>query len=287
MRKLMVMSIVTTLVVTIGQSRSIWRTDVDGIAVQLRQSVQKGEMTKRDAVLEMEALARKYKAIFETTPRDDDGMRSTVANDAHDRCTSALIALHGFEDRHSLPLFEEMTGSGDWVIRMYGMTGYVRVAGAVDSLPFVEGISKTPGWGVLDYSPAYGALIAIAFNELLPFGKIYSPVVSTPRPSPTELSPAEKRKVHTFMLEKVQTEQPGIVKALDEALAKHLPGYSNSVQRMEIAERLAKSEEVDLIGKRISDRWKPIKEEIEKTPANERKDFRAKGDLLDPGKETE
>jgi len=287
MRKLMASGAIVMLAAVCLATQTRGPNEVDKLAVQLRQSVQKDEMTKRDAVLEMEALARKYKDIFETTPRDDDGMRSTVANDAHDRSTSALIALHGFEDRHSLPLFEEMTGSEDWVIRMYGMTGYVRVAGAVDSLPFVERITKNPGWGVLDYSPAYGALIAIAFNELLPFWKIYNPSVPTPRPSPTELSPAEKRKVHTFMLEKVQTEQPGIVKALDEALAKHLPGYSNSVQRMEIAERFAKSEEVDLIGKRISDRWKPIKEEIEKTPANERKDFRAKGDLLDPGKETE
>jgi len=287
MRKLVTSGAIVMLAIVCLATQTRGPNEVDKLAIQLRQSVQKGEMTKRDAVLEMEALARKYKDIFETTPRDDDGMRSTVANDAQWRCTSALKALHGFDDRHSLPLFEEMTESADFALRYYGMAGYVRVAGAVDSLPFIERITKKPGWGVLEYSPAYGALTAIAFNDRLFFNKIYNSTVSTPRPSPTELSPAEKRKVHTFMLEKVQTENEWIVKLLDEALAEHLPGYSNSVQRMEIAERFAKSEEVDLIGKRISDRWKPIKEEIEKTPANERKDFRAKGDLLDPGKETE
>ena len=287
MRKVVTSGAIVMLAAVCLATQTRGPNEVDKLAVQLRQSVQKGEMTKRDAVLEMEALARKYKDIFETTPLSNNGVRTAVANDAHDRCISALKALHGFDDRHSLPLFEEMTGSEEGVISMYGMVGYVRGAGAVDSLPFVEGITKKPGWGVLKYSPAYGALIAIAFNDRLFFNKFYSPTVPTPRPSPTELSPAEKRKVHTFMLEKVQTENEWIGKLLDEALAEHLPGYSNSVQRMEIAERLAKSEEVDLIGKRISDRWKPIKEEIEKTPANERKDFRAKGDLLDPDRQTE
>ena len=287
MRKLMVMSMVTTLIVTIGQSRSIRRTDVDGIAVQLRQSVQKGEMTKRDAVLEMEALARKHKGIFDTVPpRNADGSWNTVSVEARDRCESALIALHGFDDRHSLPLFEEMTESADFALRYYGMAGYVRVAGAVDALPFIERLAKNPrveGY----YAPAYLTLIAISFNERHLFGEIYHPSISMPLPVPSELSPVEKRKVHTFMLEKIQTQNEWTVKRLDEALAKHLPDYAASVQRMEVAERFAKSEAVDFSGKRISDRWKPIKEEIEKTPANERKDFRAKGDLLDPGKETE
>jgi len=285
MRKLVLMSMVTTLAVTC-QSRTFTHTDVDDLAKQLRQSVQKGEMTKRDAVLEMEALVRKYKNIFDTTPRDDGGVRSAVANDAHNRCSSALKALHGFDDKHSLPLFEEMAESEDFPLRFYGMAGYVRVAGAVDAIPFIERLVNNPRMEG-DYDPAYGALIAIAFNERDFFRKLYSPVLPTPLPQPSDLTPAEKRKVHTFMLEKMQTEREVIVRRLDEALAKHLPDYAASVQRKEVAERFAKSDTLDFSGNRVSDHWKTIKDEIEKTPAEKRKDFRARGELLDPERKEE
>ena len=51
---------------------------------------------------------------------------------------------------------------------------------------------------------------------------------------------------------------------------------------MEVAERLSKSDTRGLFYEPISDHWKPIKEEIAKTPDDKRRDFRAQGDLLDP-----
>jgi len=282
MRKVMASGIIITLVVMICQPSQRGSNEVDEFVEQLRQSVQKGEMTKRNAVLEMEALVRKHKEIFDATPRrNDDGSWNTVAGNAQERCESALKALHRFDDKHSLPLFEEMTRAEDFALRYYGMVGYVRVAGAVDALPFIERLAKNPrveGY----YAPAYLTLIAITFNERILFREIYRFPISIPPPPPSELTPAERRKIHTFMLEALQTQNEWTVKRLDEALAKHLPDYAASIQRKEVAERFAQSDALDFSGNRISDHWKAIKDEIEKTPVEKRKDFRARGELFDP-----
>jgi hypothetical protein len=87
------------------------------------------------------------------------------------------------------------------------------------------------------------------------------------------------RKVYAFMLEKVQAEED-LAELLDAPLVNRIPGYSTSVQRAEIAERLAVSTSNEYRRKL----WTLKKEEIAKTPAHERKDFRAKGELLDPGR---
>jgi len=97
------------------------------------------------------------------------------------------------------------------------------------------------------------------------------------------LSSAEKRNAYTLMLEKVQAEgERSIVRVLDEVLRRDVPGYATSVRRMEVAERLSASDKIGLFGERIGDHWKPVKDEVAKTPNDKRRDFRAKGDLLDP-----
>jgi len=210
-------------------------------------------MTKLDAVLEMEALARKYRELADAAlladipERDSFGFR---------RCQSALLALEKFGDRHSLPLFEEMTGSAHSTLRLHGLRLYVRIAGAVDALPFIEGLAKNP---------------RVRSERLFAYMSLKTHVLNTPPP------PEEMTKVLVFMLEKIQTEPETIVEQLDEALVKYLPGYNNSVQRAEVMERLANS-----ANEYRREYGTPIKEEIEKVPANQRKDFRAKGELLDP-----
>ena len=275
MKKLTLGGMTAVLLAVSCQASEAGTNEVDAIALRLQESVQKGEITKREAVLELESLARKYRDLVDAN-KDSFDFR---------RCQSALKALHGFDDKHSLPLFEEMTESVHFVLRYYGMVGYVRVAGVVDALPFIESLVKKPHVAGY-YYPAYMTLIAIAYNEHILLKEIYRHEPHPPAPE-SKLSPTERKKVFTFMLEKVQVENESVVKLLDETLSKHLPRYATSIQRMEVVERLAKSDKVNFSGERISDYWKPIKEEIEKTPANERKDFRAKGELLDPERKEE
>jgi len=64
---------------------------------------------------------------------------------------------------------------------------------------------------------------------------------------------------------------------LDKVLCENLPGYSTSNQREMAAETMLKSENDFVRGMGNS-----IKTEIEKTPKEKRKDFKAKGELLDP-----
>jgi len=81
------------------------------------------------------------------------------------------------------------------------------------------------------------------------------------------------------MFEEMQTADDYTVKSWDELLAAQLPGYKTSVQRAEFVERLAKSDD-EYTKKYV----KEAKAEIDKVPVKKRKDFRAKGELLDPKK---
>ena len=80
-----------------------------------------------------------------------------------------------------------------------------------------------------------------------------------------------------FLLEKTQTEEAGVEELFDMLLIKYLPGYETSVQRLEAMERLAAS-----ANEYRRKYGQPRKEELEKIPVEKRKDFRAKGELLDP-----
>ena len=64
---------------------------------------------------------------------------------------------------------------------------------------------------------------------------------------------------------------------LDKVLCENLPDYATSVQRQTAAETMMKTENEFLRGMGNN-----INAEIEKTPKDKRKDFRVKGELLDP-----
>jgi len=79
------------------------------------------------------------------------------------------------------------------------------------------------------------------------------------------------------MLERSLVEEGGATAELDKVLTAYLPGYSASVQRQNLAERMSDFEGVGTRGYFVN-----AKQEISKVPVQERKDFRAKGELLDP-----
>jgi len=67
------------------------------------------------------------------------------------------------------------------------------------------------------------------------------------------------------------------INGADNILCRKLPGYSTSLQRMTVANRYAEDD-----NPYVKEYFANAKEAIEKVPVNQRKDFRTKGELLDP-----
>jgi len=174
-------------------------------------------MTKRDAVIEMETLARKYSALVNESLSDSPYSRPPDLN----RCISALQTLGDLCDRHSLPLFEEIvTGAKHDTICICAMSNYFRVAGTLeDFLPFIERVVTNPS------SPEFGRRIAYQSLDGLIQGK------GAPPPSSEDIA-----KICVFMLGWEKAESGEMVRRLDGLLNQHIPGYKNSVQRKEVAE---------------------------------------------------
>jgi len=164
------------------------------------------------------------------------------------------------------------------------------VAGAVDALPFAKRVldNNSGETGGMQRFSIYMALVEQMGYEM-----------STPhkwKPSAAKLLDAsppfvlrrdkEEWKVDMFLLEKIETEEMGgSIELLDSVLCWQIPSYTNSVQRLAAVEKLLKN--IRASRGDYFNRWNAVKEEIEKTPANERKDFRVKGELLDPERKEE
>jgi len=223
-------------------------------------------------------LARKHRELADTVTFPKGTPLSTTLTPDVEQCRSALWALRKMGDRQSLPLFEEISLAEHWLIRADAISAYIKVAGPVDALPFIDRIEKRTASSYnkrFDRTGAYLTLGELTYNEWV--SPEVAPFVSVmPRTLPV-LSPEDKKKVSSFALEKIQTEKDGrIIEVLDQILCEHLADYKTSVQRLAMAERFPEG-----------NYWKAAKEEIEKIPANERKDFRAKSELLDPERKEE
>jgi len=236
-------------------------------------------MTEQEMRLEVETLARKHRGLADATPSTDNSV--LVISPDVEQCRNALWALNKIGDKQSLPLLEEISQAEHWLIRADAISAYIKIAGPVDALPFIDRIdTRTASSRNKRYDQiyAYRALEDLVCEEKVPpeFASY-----ATPRPPLPVLSRAEQEKVHSFMLEKTQANMRNNMASgiLDRILSEQLPGYTTSVQRLAMAERLTRSGSED-----IRKYGQSIKTEIEKTPVNERKDFRAKGELLDPEK---
>ena len=262
----MIGSMVAVLAVTTCQPSLKPHPDPDGVVGRMREAMWRGEMTEHELLLKIEELARKYRDLVDATAGPENFL--TSASPEVDRCMGALTILERTGDRHSLPLFEEMTESKHVEIRLQGMRGYFKVAGVVDSLPFISRVA--------DGKPKPADMRSQSFNRTAVYLALGWEVWRSPPP------PEDVVKVCAFMLGKAKTGDDGMVRRLDGVFCENLTGYKDSTQRKEIAEKFAQSKKED-----IRNHWKAIKEEIEKTPAKERKDFRAKGELLDPKRKKE
>lgn len=89
---------------------------------------------------------------------------------------------------------------------------------------------------------------------------------------------AKLNDAYNFLLEVSETEEAGdTAKMIDQILCETLNGYSTSVQREKMAERMVR------VGPDYSrHHFETIQLEVKKTPKEKRKDFSAKGELLDP-----
>jgi len=253
MRKLMIGG--TVVLLALAGQPSERGTDVDGEAWRLKH-LALGEGDERvTAVLTLEAMARQYRRQAEETPPVIDGLGRNFHERDISRCWRILQVLREIGARHSLLLFEEMTGSTERNIREDGIRGYISVAELADLLPFIDRLMKNPRCTVYERTPAYLNL--------------RQRMEASPQPEDME-------KICAFILEKTFIEEGGVTAELDKILCSYLLGYSTSVQRQNLAERMSDFG----IGTRAY--FDNAKQEIEKTPVNERKDFRAKGELLDP-----
>jgi len=237
---------------------------------RVTEAAKKGETTQEDAIQELMAMARKRRDLVEAD--------LPISPDASS-CVRVLDTLVELKDKSTLPVFEEMSLSTNEGIRRSGIRGYIIVTGAADALPFIEGLAKDSRYTEHDRYYAYNRLAFFVrgpytYEEGIKMGDFLK-VAAHPPPQPP---PEILEKVHVFMLEKTQTDNnENIVKELDQLLAKQLSGYATSLQRMQTVEKFAET-----CKEHWRNYWEAAKEEIEKTPVNERKDFRAKGGLLDP-----
>jgi len=251
MRKILISGALVMLALAGHPSRRV--SDVDAIAGRLQRLAQEGDANDRATALSaLDALARQYRRQAEV---ESPEVNSLGLNVGANRCWRMLVTLKDIGDKRSLPLFEEMTASTDKGIRTTAVIGYMNVAEVLDTLPFIERLMKNPHYTVHEHSDVYRLL--------------KERVEASP--------PEDMAKICAFLLEKTQTEQKMyIVELMDDVLAKHLHGYATSVQRAEAAEKFVPTDN------EYRKYWAQRKEEIKGVPAHERKDFRAKGELLDP-----
>ena len=165
-------------------------------------------------------------------------------------------------DLSSLPLIDEAhsTLNYPWV-REASACAYIRLAGA-DSVPFIRRLMADNRYTGSSFSP----VLSLYLKE---FRKATG-INDEPLVFLCELAEKGENITHAAMA--------------DEELSKTLPGYSTSVQRLSTARRFAPKDASagTLPNHDFRKKFHDVKEEIEQIPESERKDFRAKGELLDP-----
>jgi len=163
------------------------------------------------------------------------------------------------KDPSALPYLRSRSLDENYDIRETASQGVINVLGA-DAISFLreaqqDGVHKK--------------------NE---FYSLYKTFAGRFKADKKTLTESARIKAYAFLLELIKEEEAGdTVKMLDRVLCETLEGYPASVQREKMADRMVKA------GSEYSrPHFEAIKAEIEKTPTAKRKDFTAKGELLDP-----
>jgi len=227
----------------------------DYVPQTLKKRAAKCNLTQEEAITEMSAIAREYRRLSEDS---SDKVTDRMRKNGRMRLSAVIGFLAGFSDRSVLPLFEEMLVASNESTRVYAVIAYIKVAGP-DSAPFIQkAFEKHPNL-LMEYT------VIEEFGRQLKKAKSNSP--------DKDLSAS-----HIFLLQQVQ-EGKCRGDILDKVLCENLPDYSTSIQREMAAETMMNSENEYLRGMGNN-----IKTEIQKTPKEKRKDFRVKGEILDPAR---
>jgi hypothetical protein len=239
-----------------------WGCDIRGMLPPLQKGIDGARLSRDEALAQMSMIAHEHrrkaeKAVAEIQARDPDDVFANEEN-TH-LCVQMLELTAAFGGREAVSLLDGMAGSAVLYIRMSAVRLCFQVAGA-DSMPVVEKVLDNPQGNSHEKRHA-----------LETFGKL----LKQEKNGNHQKNLAEQ---YAFLLGKA-VQKRYFSEALDKTLCELLPGYATSVQRGEAADAMSESK-VDVyrnMGSRI-------KREIEMTPRAERKDFRARGGLLDAGR---
>lgn len=175
-------------------------------------------------------------------------------------CRKLITFMSHTKDLSALSYLENKSASVNEDIRETASRGVVNILGT-GAIPFLRKVKSDGTHTPRDLYSLYES-----------FGyKIRMEKKNNPK--------AKVDDAYAFLLELVveEEESGGTVKMLDRVLCETLDGYSTSVQREGVAERMVET------GPDYSrPHFEAIKAEVEKTPKAKRKDFTARGELLDP-----
>ena len=209
----------------------------------------------------LEGMVRKNLPALEELSKDlrnsMNGL-SPAYRTAIERVEYPILMLGEFPGPNTPTLLKECIASVDRFARGNAMAVYITLEGA-NTIPFFREYIAKGG------QPRSG--ICIRLGTLIPSLK-------------EKNKTGEVDKIHAFLLDMIQ-EDPSWwgVEQIDKILATTLNGYAQSVQREQTVQRF--------VGKPFYDegllkQFNSIRAEVDAVPADKRKDFRAKGELLAP-----
>lgn len=174
--------------------------------------------------------------------------------------SNMLLFLAQYKTTNAVQFLQSMCLSTNKINRNSAIFGYIHNA-KLDALPMLK---KCVNSDLLSESDLYTIYKDFAYE------------IGQAEAGKHDVKQVEESKA--FLLERAQEEKMGNAQnQLDEILCGMFPDYRTSVQREKVAEYFQKNGD-DYYKKQFT----KIHEAILKAPKDKRKDFRAKGELLDP-----
>ncbi len=225
-------------------------------------------LSKADQIIEYAASNKFSKADLIRIARyfaDDSARRVNEGGDPKKlakeimKCNCVFSVFGKMEDRSVLDFLEQKSTHSNELIRVDSSVAYVRIAG-IDAISFIERKRSDGRFSELDLCKLFDFFRIRITREK---GNNNNCAVN---------------KALQFLLTTLETENNGeIASRLDKMLSDLLADYNESLQRFQVMERLSKHENAY-----YRNLFKAKLLEIEKTPKEKRKDFKAKGEILDP-----
>jgi len=209
----------------------------------------------------LESIVRKNLPVLEEIYKDYAQLingGSAAYKDTRYKIRNAVLVLRYFSGPNTSTVFRECISSTDTLVCDAAIDSYITLEG-VNTIPFFREYIAKGG------QPRSG--ICIRLGTLIPGLK-------------EKNKTGEVDKIHAFLLEMIQEEKEWYaVMPLDNILLSTLDGYSQSVQREQTVRRFV---HMPNMNERERQHYHTVRAEVDAVPADKRKDFRAKGELLDP-----